>query len=357
MHKRILVFPGGMPRSLAYAEQACAEGRHLVGASSLGHDPARDNYDCWTHLPFVTAPDFEEALRAAITEFDIGGIYTPNAVIWNYLSSRIGESFPGVSLVNASPVENEVLPYQKALEFGQLLCKEPLSLASHTQPLPRAPALETAALFRHAETIPGMCDHEKIRALCEIIRFSPKGDVIEIGSWWGKSAFVFLRLLQSYGTGKLLCVDPWSNDCLVQDDEKGLVDQVPVNAGEALTVFQLNLLPYAKGDINYLRLPSIDAAEHYRAKREITTPVFGKTSYSGEIAVLHIDGNHSYEAVGADMEAWSDMVRPGGWIIVDDYIWPYGNGPQVIGDDFLEKRAESIGMAFVMGSALFIQLR
>lgn len=356
MRKRILVFPAGMPRSLAYAERAEAEGQSIVGSSSLGHDPARDNYQSWTKLPFVTAPGFDDALRAAIAEFDISGIYTPNAVIWNYLNHCIGEAFPGVSLINGSPVENEVLPYHKALEFGAMLCREPMPLATGGQPHPSASALEIAALFRHAETIPGMCDHEKIRALCEIFRFSQRGDVVEIGSWWGKSAFVFLRLLKSYATGKLLCVDPWSNECLIQDDEGGLVDQVPVDADEALTVFQLNLLPYAEGDVNYLRLPSVEAAARYRENSTVTTEVFGETAYSGQIAILHIDGNHSYEAVHADVEAWAGLVMPGGWVIIDDYIWPYGDGPCRVGDAFLEEHAGSLAVAFVMGSALFIQL-
>jgi hypothetical protein len=346
-----------MPRSLAYAGRAEAEGQCVVGASSLGHDPARGGYQSWTQLPFVTAPEFDDALRAAIAEFDIGGIYTPNAVVWNYLDRCIGAKFPGVSLINGSPVEAEVLPYHKALEFADMLCREPLALAARGQPHPGASTLEIASLFRHAETIPGMCDHEKIRALCEIFRFSQRGDIVEIGSWWGKSAFVFLRLLKSYGTGKLLCVDPWSNECLIQDDEGGLVDQVPVDADEALTVFQLNLLPYAGGDVNYLRLPSVEGAARYRENATVTTEVFGETTYSGQISILHIDGNHSYEAVRADVDAWTGLVMQGGWIIIDDYIWPYGDGPRQVGDSYLEKHADSLAAAFVMGSALFIQLR
>jgi hypothetical protein len=152
-------------------------------------------------------------------------------------------------------------------------------------------------------------------------------------------------------------VDPWSNECLIQDDEGGLVDQVPVDADEALTVFQLNLLPYAGGDVNYLRLPSVEGAARYRENATVTTEVFGETTYSGQISILHIDGNHSYEAVRADVDAWTGLVMPGGWIIIDDYIWPYGDGPRQVGDSYLEKHADSLAAAFVMGSALFIQLR
>ena len=357
MSKPVLIFPAGMPRSLAYLERALAEGQSVIGSSSLGHDPARERYPFWVQLPYVTAPDFDDALRRAIAEFDIGGIYTPNPVVWDYLSRCMREAFPGVSLVNSSPVDSEVVPYHKALQFGAAVLTEPLQLAALGAPKPSVSALAIAALFRHAETIPGMCDHEKIRALCELFRYAPPGDIVEIGSWWGKSAFVLNWLAGCYGIGKLLCVDPWSNEHLIQKDEKGLVDRVPVNADEALTVFQINLLPYAHGAMNYLRLPSVDAAETYRHSRVVTTPIFGETHYSGQIAVLHVDGNHSYENARADVEAWSDLVAPGGWIIIDDYIWPYGNGPQRVGDEFLAANREHIEAAFVMGSAFFLRLK
>lgn len=315
--KPVLIFPGGMPRSLEYLQSCLRDGVPVIGASSLDYDVSRDDYPEWLFLPFITDSEFDTALRQALLTRGIGGIYTPNLVVWEYLSRRLGEIAPGVTLVNPSPVNSEVAPYHKALQFGASVLAEPLTLAASGTPKPFLPMLEIAALFRHAESIPGMCDHEKIRALCELFRHAPSGDVVEIGSWWGKSAFVLNWLADCYGVGKLLCVDPWSNEHLIQKDEKGLVDCVPVNADEALTVFQLNLLPYAHGAVNYLRLPSVEAAKQYRCSRGVTTPAFGAIIYTGRIAVLHIDGNHSYENVRADVDAWAELVVPGGWIVID----------------------------------------
>jgi len=355
--KPILVFPAGMPRSLAYLERALSEGQSVVGSSSLSYDLAREHYPKWAHLPYLSAPNFDEALRQVISDYDIGGIFTPNPAVWDYLNRCLAQSFPGVTLVNTSPVASEVAPYHKALQFGASVTAAPLAVAGSGEPRPAISALEIAALFHHAESIPGMCDHEKIRALCELFRHAPEGDVVEIGSWWGKSAFVLMRLARCYNVGKLLCADPWSNEHLIQNDTNGLLDRVPVNADEALTVFQLNLVPYAHGTVNYLRLPSVDAAVEYRRDPRVTTAAFGETNYTGHIAVLHVDGNHSYESAHADVSAWADLVRPGGWIIIDDYIWPYGDGPQRVGDEFLDSRLSVIECAFVMGSALFIQLK
>ena len=247
-------------------------------------------------------------------------------------------------------------PFRNALKFGTDVVANATSLMSSGAAKPSVSALEIAALFRHAETIPGMCDHEKIKALCDIFRHSRAGDVVEIGSWWGKSAFVLSRLAAYYDVGKLLCVDPWSKEHLSQRDEKGLLDRVTVNANEALTVFLLNLLPYANGRVNYLRLPSVDAAAEYRLKRNVVSEVFGTTAYSARIAVLHVDGNHNYESARSDVEAWAGLMVPGGWLIIDDYVWPYGDGPQRVGDEFLDRRRDSISCAFVQGSALFIQV-
>jgi hypothetical protein len=354
--KRILIFPAGMPRSLAFLDRALAKGRSVVGSSSLGHDPARERYSQWVHLPYVGVPGFDASLRQAIVDFDIGGIYTPNPVVWDYLHRCMQASFPGVTLVNGSPVDSEVAPYHQALAFGRLVFAQPFELATAGALRPSISELEIAALFHHAETIPGMCGHEKIRALCEIFRHAPAGDIVEIGSWWGKSAFVLSRLAHCYGTGSLLCVDPWSNAHLIQNDERGLLDRVPVNADEALTIFQLNLLPYSNGAVNYLRLPSVEASAEYRRSRIVTTPVFGETAYSGRIAILHVDGNHSYSNAQSDVASWHDLLLPGGWIIIDDYTWPYGDGPQRVGDEFLAEHLEKIACAFVMGGALFIQL-
>lgn len=312
----------------------------------------------WLYLPYITQPEFDAALEQAIVDVDIGGIYSPNIVVWNYLNHALKKIAPSVVLVNSSPVNAELAGYRAAHDHACALLKKPLPLATNLVRKPPVSEIELAALFRHADLIPGMCDHEKFCVLCEIARRSPSGDIVEIGSWWGKSAFILARLAHCYHLGKLLCVDPWSNEHLVQHDEKGLVDSgsAQVDAEEALRVFEINLLPYNFNHVNYLRMPSTEGAKHYREYRSASTEAFGTTNYCGHIAILHIDGNHSYVAAKADILCWSGFVVKGGWIIVDDYIWPYGDGPQRVGDEFLAEHNANIDVAFVMGSALFVQM-
>jgi hypothetical protein len=354
----ILIFPGGMPKSLEFLQQCMADGKATLGASSLAHDPTRQQYAAWAYLPYVTDESFDAALQALISSQCIKGIYTPNPVIWDHLHRTLQALAPGVALLNASPADAELAAYRKAQSQVASWLEQPLAIGAGLPARPSASRLQLAALFRHAELIPGMCDREKMFALGEIARHAVDGDIVEIGSWWGKSAFLLAWLARCHGIGKLLCVDPWSNAHLVQHDPTGLVDQVSAqfDANEALTVFEMNLLPYSHDHVNYLRLPSELGAQHYRARRDVHTEAFGTTSYQGRIAVLHIDGNHTYAAARTDLACWSGLVNAGGWIIVDDYIWPYGNGPQYAGDEFIAQHHGSIATAFVMGSALFIQL-
>lgn len=357
-NKPILIFPGGMTRSLEYLQNCLRDGLPVIGASSLDYDVSREKYPSWLFLPYITESSFDEALKHAIFEFGIGGVYSPNPVVWGYLSRKLKDIAPGIPLVNESPVGAELSGYRSARTWARVRLDQPLPVASALASKTHLTEIELASLFRHAELIPGMCDPEKFCALYEIARRSTAGDVVEIGSWWGKSAFILARLARCYGIGNLLCVDPWSNEHLVQNDEKGLVDTElsQVDAGEALAVFEMNLLPYSANHVNYLRMPSTEAARYYHEHRSVTTTSFGTTDYCGHIAILHIDGNHSYAAAKADVTFWSGFVVDGGWIIVDDYIWPYGDGPQRAGDEFLAENMDKIDIAFVMGSALFLQL-
>jgi hypothetical protein len=115
MTKPVLIFPGGMPRSLEFMRKCMRENRPVIGASSLGHDPARPQYPAWVRLPYITEPEFAEALRDVVATHNIGEIYTPNIVAWNQLSQTLAETALGVSLANISPVDEALEPYRSAL--------------------------------------------------------------------------------------------------------------------------------------------------------------------------------------------------------------------------------------------------
>jgi hypothetical protein len=355
--KSILIFPAGMPRSVEYFNKIKNDGCQVIGSSSLAFDPARELYPAWCSLPYVSDPLFDDALQQLIADFDIGEIYTPNLVVWTYLDKYLSRLACGVVLANRSPFEEGLASYRKALQKAKLLTENSLpialTLAHHQMPN----AIELAGLCRYADLIPGMCDDDKLQVLLEITRNSVNGDIVEIGSWWGKSAFILAWLAERFCIGNVLCIDPWSNAHLVQNESIVDSGSAQVDADEAFDVFQIGLLPFNFKHINYLRKTSEEGALYYSENTLIYSEFFGETKYIGKISILHIDGNHSYNAVNSDIELWGKHVLDGGWIIFDDYMWPYGDGPKKVGDSFINLNQFRISNTFVMGGALFVQIR
>lgn len=354
MVETVLIFPAGVPGGLDHKVEAEARGLKVVGASSLEYDPIQREFGAWERLPFIHEEGFESALATAVRRHGVTRLFTPHFITWLTLSERLGSIAPEVQLVGGPALLEQEGRYRElrlaaAAESPILLCG----------PAPAQPALNPAhraGILRLVNGVPGMTDADKIAALFEVARRAPSGDVVEVGSWWGRSALLLLLLAQAHRIGPLLCVDPWTAEGLVQDVD--LVDRASsaMDTDEALRIFEINLRPFAKDDVNYLRLPSTDGAAAYRRSRTVASQVFGEVRYAGEIALLHIDGNHTERAAAEDVAAWAPLVRPGGWIVVDDYVWAFGDGPRRAGDALLEQLGHAVDCAFVTGTALFIQL-
>lgn len=353
----ILVFPGGMEESLRFARRNLAAKRRIVGASSLAYDPACGQYPAWVRLPQVTQDGFDGELRRILAEERIDEVFTPHPVIWDYLERRLAEVAPGVRLTHES-VEQVVAEYGDAIAEADALGDGVWDLCG---PAPASPPLlpvEGCSLLHFTSGIPGHCGGEKIWALAEAARRCPEGDLVEIGSAWGKSAYALAWLARRYGLGKLLYVDPWSAAHRHQNDGGGGVNDWAerMDFDAALMVFEINLAGFGAGAVNYLRIPSHAGARVYAHRAPVTTPVFGRTTYAGRIALLHIDGNHDHDHVRRDTAMWAPKVAPGGWIVFDDYTWAFGDGPKRVGDAFLDGNAGRIDTAFVAGTALFVRL-
>ncbi len=70
---------------------------------------------------------------------------------------------------------------------------------------------------------------------------------------------------------------------------------------------------------------------------------------------VYIDGNHYYDYVRQDLEAWHPKVKPGGLLTGDDYLWRDENGTSTVAaavSDFLQHHtcteAVSIGNQFLI---------
>lgn len=354
----VLIFPAGLPDAVDFHSRAEALGQRVVGASSLSFDPAKAAYRDWETLPYVHEAGFETALVDVLQRRTVDAIYTSHFVIWKHLSERLPVIAPDVRLMRGQTILDGQVVYQDLQ--ARMAAAPSAATPFFGSALPARPPLrdaERTGLVRLVAGVSGMCSEEKVLALVDAMRCAPNGDTVEIGSWWGRSASAFAWLAHRFDLGAVLCIDPWQKEA--QRQGVGIVDKASdaVDTDEALRIFEINLAPLSNGRVNYLRAKSADVAAIYRPGLSVESGAFGRTTYTGEIAVLHIDGNHAYPSVAEDAAAWIPFVKPGGFIIFDDYVWPFGDGPQRVGDAFLEQEADRIAFSFLSGTALFVQLK
>lgn len=351
--RTILIFPAGMQEGLARREHVEASGGCAIGASSLENDPARSLYAHWSHLPVVTSPAFDDALVSTIRQRNVSTVYTPHFVIWQYLSQHLPRLAPGTRLETCRSPQEQDRAYQ-ALRGRLAAIPAVAGLSAPTRP--PLTALERLGLVRVVGTIPGMCSEEKMAGVIELMQRAPAGDVVELGSWWGRSAALLVWLARRHGIGPVLCIDPWHADAMAQGNallDDGIGDLDPE---AALRIFEINLAPFADGTLNYLRARSEAAAATYRPGLRVSTEAFGTIEYSGRIAVLHIDGNHAYDHAVQDVSLWTPHVVPGGWIIFDDYEWAFGDGPRRAADAFIAEAGSRVTERYRAGPSLMVRV-
>jgi predicted O-methyltransferase YrrM len=115
----------------------------------------------------------------------------------------------------------------------------------------------------------------------------PGGLALEVGSFKGKSSACIAAGLNH---ARLACVDTWHNDAMPYDD-----------ASDVMPEFVSNVEPYR------------DLIEAHRG-----TSTTVAATWTRPIDLLFIDGDHSYEGCRADLNAWIDFVKQGGWIAFHD---------------------------------------
>lgn len=351
--KRILVLPAGMPAAVNFT-RLNRDRFELLGASSNRFEPAAMEYSCCFYLPHVSETTFAASLERILVENNVKSIFCAHQVVWSLIANEIASRL-GVELINAAPIPAMLKPYQFAMTEADRL-RQHAHLFDKKLNLPSLIAL--AALYRQFMEIPGECDRDKLLLFLIAFATAPAGDVIEIGSLWGKSAYVLAWLSQFYSVGSVLCIDPWSQQELIQsspDNQLVRLSTATHDINQGFLVFCQNLLAAGFRDVNYRRELSTEASRFYACNRRVSSPEFGTTEYIGSVSVAHIDGNHDVDAVRQDVADWGPRVLPGGWLIIDDYTWKFGDGPRRVGDECLTGQLARWDCAFVMGGALALK--
>ena len=125
---------------------------------------------------------------------------------------------------------------------------------------------------------------------------------IEVGVWKGKSICFLGQLLRIKDKKvKVYAVDTFEGT----KNEEPHQNQIEEIGGSTLPIFEENL---KKLDLEDIITPivkeSVEAAKDFEDET---------------VAAMFIDGDHSYEGVMADLEAWYPKICYNGWILGHDY--------------------------------------
>ena len=136
----------------------------------------------------------------------------------------------------------------------------------------------------------------------EAARF-PGGTLVEVGVWLGRSlSFIAPQALELGQT--LHAVDTWRGS---PSDLTGTI----ARGADIYAAFLLNMRELGvEAVVRPLRMASSEAASLFA---------------NGSVDLVMIDGDHRYEAVSADLDAWLPKLRRGGAIMGHDFDpvnWP-----------------------------------
>ena len=128
--------------------------------------------------------------------------------------------------------------------------------------------------------------------------FAERGapDIVEIGSYHGKSTVLFGTILKALAPGgKIHAIDP-------HDGKQGAVDRGLQTFPPSYEHFRRNLLQAGVTDNVVVLRNSV-----------------AQVRWERPIQVLFVDGLHDYAHVSADFRHFSDWIVPGGWAVFHDY--------------------------------------
>jgi len=355
-----LVFPVSTPGGRAYLKQALERGERVVGASSDTSDPI-DGAAPWIKLPLVHDPEFLAAFLSLVRAHGVTQIHASAHMVHAALGDILREhGLTQLRIINRSALQEEFARWDdifaRAEHWGRLIA------ALAPAQTPPEPAF-LAGVIRLAFDLFGESYDDKLAALLACLLDAPEGDIVEIGSLFGRSASV---LLSGRALGKaerpLFVFDPWSTEVGAQKDLPPIMQDYTRAAGleRVALAFEATFAALAPpGAMTAYRTPSVSGHAIYNgdADGEAVRLLKARPAprSSRRIALLHIDGNHDADCAAEDVDLWSPLVPSGGWVAIDDYCWRYGDGPKLAGDALLERWGDDVARAFVAGDCLFIQ--
>lgn len=164
----------------------------------------------------------------------------------------------------------------------------------------------THSLIKHlVPDMPGWCTVEKAITLASIVTAYRPNISLEIGVFAGRSLIPMAIAHRAIKHGKVIGIDSWSGN----ESQKG---QEPEHAQ-----FWSQDAMHKNAEAVCRRVIHEEKLESWVTLEKCPSDLY--TDHH-EIGLLHIDGNHSDQAI-RDVQRFAKRVIPGGFVVMDDLHW------------------------------------
>jgi len=149
------------------------------------------------------------------------------------------------------------------------------------------------------EQVVGWFSRDEAIALQRLVRSLPAGArVVELGSFQGRSSIAIASVLPERST--LFCVDHF----------KGSAEHQGMKLNDLYATFLKNIRSFGVTEvIQVLKMTTKESARRFKAS---------------SVDLVLVDAAHDFASVKSDMDRWYPKLKPGGWLVCDDYHshWP-----------------------------------
>jgi predicted O-methyltransferase YrrM len=206
----------------------------------------------------------------------------------------------------------------------------------------------TNQIEKIVECVPGWTPADQLYTLYLLLLANNRieGDVIEIGSWCGRSTSVIGMAARQTSVKKMVCIDlfpkkgdwyqnkdgSWSFKVIIDGKEHSAYNRKQTVWDE---VFQRDILPVYKENDSVLQTfleRTIWLSDIIHIIKGDSDSLRDNLSKTFRCKFAFIDGDHNYEAVCKDIENVGRFLVPGAWICFDDAFTSYYGVSQAVTD-------------------------
>jgi predicted O-methyltransferase YrrM len=189
------------------------------------------------------------------------------------------------------------------------------------------------AAWEAARGVPGYLMENEARLLGTIAACAPaKGEIVELGSFKGKSTVMLAKVAAHYGLGRIVAIDPHNSPELLDHQ-----------ADPAASSFQ-----------DFLRnIEAAGVAGQVEVHRAYSKDV--SSAWNRPIRFLWIDGDHTYQGAKTDFDGFFPHVLPNGIVALHDALNVFSGPIRVFVEDMLG--SDRFGAAGFVHSIAWSQFR